>query len=127
MSAGSRGSGLLDVGIGAGVDESMGMGMGIEAVKGADGLVDAWSSGRAAVKVGEAGVHRVGCRAGWFGVEDRGWWDDGVGRDGRGREVGLGHLCLGGVPGKPGMAGRVLSTRGQWQESWRSGWSPRRS
>ena len=34
MSAGSRGSGLLDVRIGAGVDESMGMGMGIEAVKG---------------------------------------------------------------------------------------------
>ena len=34
MSAGSCGSGLLDVRIGAGVDESMGMGMGIEAVKG---------------------------------------------------------------------------------------------
>ena len=31
------------------------------------------------------------------------------------------------VPGRPGMAGRVLGTRGQWQESWRSGWSPCRS
>ena len=31
------------------------------------------------------------------------------------------------VPVKPGMAGRVLGARGQWQESWRSGWSPRRS
>ena len=29
------------------------------------------------------------------------------------------------VLGKPGTAGQVLSTRRQWQGSWRSGWSPR--
>jgi hypothetical protein len=66
----------------------------------AAGLVDARSSLRweigGTVKAGEAGAHRIGCCAGWLGAEERGRRDNWVGGDGRGLEVRLGHLCLGG-------------------------------